>query len=234
MKPFQTKQEAFWGGARDFLPIILGVLPFGVVYGLAVNVAGMTLIEGIGMSVLVLGGAAQIVALDLLNTGAAAWIVIISGAIVNIRFVIYSASLAPFFKPFPTRWKILLGYLLTDQPYALSITYFNEYPDAPFKRWYHLGHGLTLWLTWMSASAFGILTGEIIPEDWTLNFAIPLMFIALVAPTVQSRSLLLAGIVSAVVAVMAFDLPSSLGLVVTILAGVVAGMLFDDEKKEPA
>lgn len=227
MKPYQKPKLAFWAGVRNFAPITLGAIPFGLVYGVAAAEIGITPIEGIGMSIIMLAGAAQLVTIELLKTDAAAWVIILSALIVNLRFIIYSASLAPHFKSFSMRWKLLDGYLLTDQPYALSISYFNEHPDAPHKHWYHFGHGLSLWLIWVASSAVGLLVGSFIPQSWSLGFVIPLMFLALVVPAIRGRSYLIAALVSGTIAVVAHPLPNNLGLPIAIICGIVTGVILE-------
>lgn len=224
MKPYPTPRLAFWAGVRNFAPITLGAIPFGLVYGVSASEIGITPIEGIGMSIIMLAGAAQLVTIELLKSDAAAWVIVLSALVVNLRFMIYSASLAPYFKSFSMPWKLLDGYLLTDQPYALSISYFNEHPDAPHKHWYHFGHGLSLWVIWIASSAVGLFVGSVIPQSWSLGFVIPLMFLALVIPAIRGRSYLIAALVSGAVAVTAHSLPNNMGLLIAIICGIVTGI----------
>ncbi|MGH1364101.1 MAG: AzlC family ABC transporter permease [Calditrichia bacterium] len=231
MKVYTTSRGAFWGGMQAFLPIIPGAIPFGLMYGVAAAEVGIDPILGTAMSIFLLAGAAQLVTVALLKVDAAAWVIILSATIVNIRFVIYSASLSSHFKQFSTTWKVLLGYFVTDQPYVLSIAYFNEYPDSPFKNWYHFGHGAALWLVWVSTSAVGLVVGAIIPANWQLGFAIPLMFIGLLVPMIKSARLLFAGTVAAIVALLAAGLPHNLGLLVAVALGIIAAMLYRGEEE---
>lgn len=227
-KPYLTAQSAFWAGVRQFIPLTLGAIPFGLVFGVAATNIGLTPLEGTVMSMFMVAGAAQLAMLELIKTNAAAWVIILSAFIVNLRFVIYSASLAPYFQSFSLRWKILDAYLITDQPYALSIAYFNEYPDAPHKNWYHFGHGLSLWITWVSSSAVGLLVGAVIPQSWSLSLTIPFMFLGMVIPAIRGRSYLIAAIVSGVIAVSAHGLPNNLGLPTAIFCGIFVGVTLEN------
>lgn len=227
MKPYTTARSAFWGGVRAFAPVTLGVISFGLIFGVAAAEMGFTLMEGIGMSTIILAGASQLVAMELMKAGAPVWVIVISALIVNLRFVIYSASLAPYFKPLSSRWKLFLAYFLTDQPYALSIAYFTQHPEAPHKEWYYLGHAVSLWVLWVVTGAIGLILGPIIPESWSLGFVIPLMFIGLAVPTIKNRAYLAAGIVAVIVALMAAPLPNNLGLLLAVICGLATGMALE-------
>jgi len=226
MKNYQSSSAAFWGGMQAFLPIIPGAIPFGLMYGVAAAEVGIDPLLGTAMSIFLLAGASQLVTVALLKTDAAAWVIILSATIVNIRFVIYSASLSSHFKRYSNAWKVLLGYFVTDQPYVLSIAYFNEYPDSLYKNWYHFGHGAALWITWITTSAVGLIVGAVIPAEWQLGFAIPLMFIGLLVPMVKNKRLLVGGVIAAVTALLAAGLPHNLGLVVAVFCGIITCMVY--------
>lgn len=230
MTIYTTKSSAFWAGIRAFIPIILGVIPFGLVYGVASRAVGLTPLQGIGMSVFMVSGAAQLVSLELLKNDAAIWIIMLSAGIVNLRFIIYSASLTSYLRPYSLSWRLFLGYFLTDQPYALSIIYFDEHPDAPHKQWYHLGHSLMLWISWILSSALGLFVGEFIPSDWGFSFAIPLMFLGLAVPAIKDWTFLFAGLVAAGVALIASPLPNNIGLLIALVCGIAVGLIFGDSE----
>lgn len=226
-KPYATPRAAFWAGVRQFIPITLGAIPFGLVFGVAATSIGITPLQGTIMSMFMIAGAAQLAMIELIRNNAAAWVIILSALIVNLRFVIYSASLAPHFQSFSLRWKILDAALITDQPFALSIAYFNEYPDAPHKNWYHFGHSLALWITWVTSSALGLMVGAVIPASWSLGLTIPFMFLGMVIPAIRGRSYLIAAIVSGVIAVLAHGLPNNLGLPLAIFCGIFVGVTLE-------
>lgn len=227
MKPYPTPQAAFFAAIRAFIPVTLGIIPFGVVFGVSAAEIDIPTIEGIGMSIIMFAGAAQLVTVELLKNDAAAWVIVLSALVVNLRFVIYSASLSLHFKSIPLAQKLIASYFITDQPYAMSIAYFNEHPDAPHKFWYYLGHALGLWVTWVMSSAVGLIVGAVIPESWSLGFVIPLMFIGLVTPAIRGRSYLFAAIVSGATVVALHSLPNNLGLMVAIAVGILSGVIME-------
>ncbi len=226
----KSPQSAFWIGLQQFLPIIPGAVAFGIVYGVAAIDIGISPVEGIFMSMFMLAGASQVVTIELLKTDTAIWLIILSVMIVNLRFVIYSASLTQYLKPYSIWWRMALGYFLTDQPYALSIAYFDENPDAPHKQWFHLGHSVMLWISWVIGSALGLFVGDFIPESFGFGFAIPLMFIAIGVPAIKDWSFLIAAIVASVVALIAAPLPNNLGLLIAVICGMLVGVVIGDEE----
>ncbi|MGB7339985.1 MAG: AzlC family ABC transporter permease [Phototrophicaceae bacterium] len=230
MTKFTTPRAAFWAGVREFLPIVLGVIPFGIVFGVAATDIGITPLEGIWMSMIMVAGAAQLVTIELLKNDAALWVILLSATIVNLRFVIYSASLTPYFRPYSLWWRLGLGYLLTDQPYALSIAYFAENPDAPHKQWYHLGHSMMLWTSWVISSALGVFLGEFIPLSWGFSFAIPLMFLGIAIPAIKDWTFVAAASVASLVALLAAPLPNNTGLLVAVACGIAVGVLLGDDE----
>lgn len=230
MTKYTTPSAAFWAGVREFLPIILGVIPFGIVFGVAATDIGITPIEGIWMSMIMVAGAAQLVTIELLKNDAAIWVILLSATIVNLRFVIYSASLSPYFKQNSLWWRLGLGFLLTDQPYAFSIAYFTEHPDAPHKHWYHLGHSVMLWTSWVISSALGLFLGEIVPVSWGFGFAIPLMFLAIAIPAIKDWTFIVTAIVASLVALIAAPLPNNTGLLVAVACGIVVGVVLGEDE----
>jgi 4-azaleucine resistance transporter AzlC len=227
MAPFSTSTSAFWGGFRAFVPVMLGAIPFGLIYGVSAAESGMTTIEGAGLSAIMIAGAAQLVTIELLKTEAPVWLIVFSVVLINLRFIIYSASLAPHFRSLSSRWKLLLAYPLTDEPYALSISYFNQYPQMLYKHWYYLGSGFALWITWITSSAIGLEIGSIIPKAWSLDFVIPLIFIGLAVPAVKNKALGGSAIVAIVVALIAAPLPNNIGLMLAVVCSIATGVILE-------
>src|ERR1700726_1733385 len=148
-----TKRSEFFLGARDELPILLGVIPFGLIYGVAARGAGIGAPAAQAMSLIVFAGSAQFVTVQLSAAGVPAGIIILTAVIVNLRHALYSASLAPYLKQQHPLWRMLLAYLLTDEAYAVVITHYQQHSDGTRKHWYFLGAGLTLWTTWQASTA---------------------------------------------------------------------------------
>jgi predicted branched-subunit amino acid permease len=222
-----TARSELVSGARALLPILLGVVPFGLISGIAVTQTHIPPPSGFVMSLLIFSGAALIVALQLIAFGAPAVVVLFSALLVNLRFMIYSASLAPYFKHLSAGRKSLLAYLLSDQAYATSITHLGE-SSFPAVAWlYFLGAGLTMWLAWQISVGIGMLLGTGLPASWSLEFTIPLTFLALAVPAIKDRFSATAAITAGVVAVLANSAPLKLGLVIAALVGILAGMLLE-------
>lgn len=221
------RQVGFTDGIQAMAPLLLAVVPFGLVLGVAA--AGSVIGGGLGTatSQIIFAGAAQLVTVQLFDEGAAAVIVIVTALVVNIRHLMYSAALAPHFREFPRRSRLLLPYLLTDQAFALSILQFEKIEDPVYRRWFFLGVGLGLWLPWQGATIAGVLLGAQIPESLGLEFAIPLVFLVLLIPVIQTRPGLTSALVGGIVAVAAHGAPFHLGLVVGAVAGVVTGVTLE-------
>jgi predicted branched-subunit amino acid permease len=230
-----TRLAELRAGARDALPLLLGVVPFALVAGVAGVEAGLTPLQTVGMSLVVFAGASQLAALDLLGRDAALGVVVLTAVVVNLRMMMYSASIAPYFRSLSARVRAGCAYLLTDQAYALAIArYVDAGADAGADDpdegtgtrppYYFLGVGVTLWLVWQVGTVLGVVFGAGVPDDWRLGFAVPLVFLALLVPALSTRPKLVAGLVAAAVAVLAAGLPFNAGLLAGALTGIVAGM----------
>ncbi len=221
-----TRFRAFLRGARAEAPILVGTIPFGLIYGVAALSAGIPAPLAQAMSLIIFAGSAQFVAAQLVGAGIPALVIILTGAVINLRHLLYSASVAPYTRPLRLPWKMILAYLLVDEAYAVAIIHYRATDDAvPHRQWYFLGAGLTLWATWQAATAVGIFLGANVPASWSLDFALPLTFIALVVPTLRDRGSVVAAIVAGLAAILAFRLPLKLGIIVATLVGLTAGLL---------
>lgn len=218
--------EDLRAGARDVSPLLLGIAPFGLVAGIAAVEAGLGFTQAVGMSVIVFAGASQLAALDLIGANAPFAVVVATAVVINLRVVMYSASIAPHFAEYGERLRAGLAYVLTDQAYALSIAEFTG--DTERSRWrYYLGVATPLWLVWQVSTVIGFVLGAGVPEAWGLTFAVPLVFLALLVPAMKDRPTTVAGAVGGVVALLAAGVPFSLGLLVGATAGIVAGLFVE-------
>ena len=222
----EDRRSGVLAGVRDVLPLLSGAVPFGMLVGVAAVGAGITATQATVMSVLLFAGASQLAAIDLLVRDAPAAVVVLTVLVVNVRMTMYSASVAPYFRQFPAAWRWPFIYVLTDYTYALSVTEFDA-SRPEYNRRYYLGVAVPLWVTYVGATAAGAALGARIPPAWGLDFAIPLVFVALVVPTVEDRATLLAAVAAGVVAVAGAGLPFNLGLVVAAVGGVAAGLAAD-------
>ncbi|MBV0901392.1 AzlC family ABC transporter permease [Haloarcula salina] len=216
--------SAFRRGARDAVPLLLGIVPFGLVAGIAAVNAGFGLTTAVGLSVVVFAGASQIAALELLGQDAPLTVVVATAVVINLRYLMYSASIAPYFREFTARWKAVLAYVLTDQAYAISVASYRS--DRPVDRkWYYLGAAVTLWAVWQVTTVAGALLGTGVPDAWGLEFAIPLVFLAILVPAIEDRASAVAAVVGGALAVLGAGLPLNLGLLVGSAVGITAGVV---------
>lgn len=207
-------------------PLLVGITPFAIVVGVAMVSSGLTVVQALSMSVLVYGGASQLAAVDLLARDAPFVIIAVTALAVNLRFAMLSASIASYFRRLPTAWRWLVGALLVDVLYALSVTRFERESDVD-RRWYYLGAGVVLWLGWQGGTVLGIALGTGIPGNVPFEFVVPLIFIGLLVPALEDASTLLAAAVGGTVAVAGANLPLNAGLLVAAICGVLAGFLTD-------
>jgi len=220
-----SKTSEFFLGARAIMPHHLGVFPFGLVIGVIAMTNGFSVLEAILMSSIIFGGASQIVFVQLWAAGVPSFIVGSSVAIVNLRHLLYSASLKKYVENLPLRWRLVLAYLLTDQSYSVMVQRYRAKEISQFSHYYFLGSGITLWAGWQLATIVGVLGASFISTEWSLTFAVSLTFIAIVAPLLKTRSDLIACLVAGVLSIALQPLPWKLWLVVAGLGGIAAGWI---------
>jgi branched chain amino acid efflux pump len=220
-----SRAAEFLSGVRDLAPLLVGVAPFGLIYGVLARASGIPPLPAMAMSSIVFAGSAQFMLAQLFGAGAPAVVMVATVALVNLRHALYSASIAPHLSHLPRRWKAVLAYLLTDEAYAATVHRYVAGERGPNAHWHALGAGLALWSGWQVATAAGILLGAGLPASVPLDFALPLTFIAIVVPMVRSRAALAAAAVAAAIALGGAGLPYKLGLVAASLAGIGAGSL---------
>jgi 4-azaleucine resistance transporter AzlC len=225
-----TRTSALLAGVRAELPILLGVLPFGMIYGALALKAGIPPDAAQGMSSIVFAGSSQFIGTQLIAGGAPAAVIVLTTFVVNLRHALYSTSLAPYVRQLDARWKVLLAYLLTDEAYAVAILDYQRGP-RPFQHWFFLGAGLALWTTWQASTAAGIFLGAQVPDSWALDFALPLTFIALVVPAIKDRPAVAAALAAGAVALLGSALPYKLGLMAAALAGIVVGLWLEERAR---
>jgi 4-azaleucine resistance transporter AzlC len=210
-------------------PVLLALVPFALAFGTMAAGGGLSALEALAMSVFVFAGAAQLAMVPLISAGASVAVIVLTVLVINLRMTLYSASLAPHFRLLPAGWKGLLSYLLTDQAYAATITRFDEgRTEEPDKRWYYLGAAVAVWVTWQPAAMLGVFLGSRVSEGWSLDFVLPLTFIALVVPAIKDRMTATAAISAGGTAVFVATMPLNLGLITAALAGVLGGLVAEN------
>jgi len=223
------KRSEFASGVRAEAPILVGVVPFGMIYGAVAGAAGLPDALAVAMSSVVFAGSAQFVGAQLIGAGAPAFVLLLTTFVVNLRHLLYSASLAPQVRHLPTRWRLLLAYLLTDEAYAVTVLRYTEssQSSAPMRHWYFLGSGLALWVSWQMSTLVGVVLGAQVPPGWSLDFALALTFIGLVVPTLRDRPHIGAALSAGLVAVAAAGWPYRLGLMAAALTGIIVGVVLE-------
>jgi 4-azaleucine resistance transporter AzlC len=225
-------QPAFNAGARASLPVLLGVVPFGVICGVAMVASGIPPLLAMLMSLLVFAGASMVASAQLLASGTPALLVIAATLIINMRVTMYSASLRPYFADQPFGWRLVLSYFVADNAYGICLSRFADHPDDPAKREFFLGAATPIWLAWQLAVLAGIVIGAGVPASWRLEFAAPLAFIAMSVPFLRDRATIAAALAAGITVVAANDLPLRLAVIAAAAVGIAVGLLLD--KGRPA
>lgn len=223
---------AFLLGTGAILPILVGVVPFGLIAGLAAPRAGLGAAEASGFSVVVFAGAAQLAALDLLGAGAPLVVVVVTALVINLRFAMYSASLAPHLAGQGLARRLLAAYLMTDQAYAVSVVRFGrDELDARGRFAFYLGACVPMWLVWQVCTVVGALGGRVVPAGLPLGFVVALAFLSLLLPAVTDRPTAAAALTAAAVAVAAAGLPANAGMPLAAVTGVGVGWLLSTRRR---
>lgn len=235
IQPYQNSRPRLAelsAGIRSEVPIALGVIPFGLIYGVLAMAAGLTPVQGQAMSAIVFAGSAQFIGAQLMGLGTPLSVLWLTTFVVNVRHVLYSTSLGSDMRHLPRRWRVLLAYLLTDEAYATTaVHYADKSTPLKFKHWFFLGAGLTLWTVWQISTAVGIFLGAEVPNSWSLDFTLALTFIGIVVPNLKSRLVIAVAFSAAGVAVLAYSLPYKLGLMAAALTGIVVGVILENRQK---
>jgi 4-azaleucine resistance transporter AzlC len=226
------RSAAFWLGVRALLPMHLGVMPFGVIYGVVALQSGIPPLAAVLMSSLVFAGSAQFLLAQLVGAGTPALLMVGAAGLVNLRHALYSASVAPLLKHLPRRWKLLLAYLLTDEAYAAAIPHLLAAPGSAVAHWILFGAGFALWAGWQVATVVGVLLGSQLPGNLSLDFALPLTFIAIVVPLLTDGRRIAVALVAGALAVVLAGLPYKLGLFCAALGGMALGAALSREQGE--
>jgi predicted branched-subunit amino acid permease len=213
------------------MPAMLPTAIWGLVAGVAMIKTGLTVPQALAMTLLVYSGSAQMASLPLIAAGTPVWVALLTAGIVNLRFIIFSATMWPYFSRLPFARRMLLGYVTADIGVALFMARYANAPDAERgsteQLWYFTGIASATWLAWQPLSIAGILLAEVIPGAWGLEFAAILALIAIMLPMLSGRPAIAGCLTAGAVAVAAAPLPLKLGLLLAVIAGVAVGMAMD-------
>lgn len=226
-----VRREAFMRGARATAPALVATSIWGLVTGVAMVKTGLTTAQALAMTLFVYAGSAQMAALPLIAADAPVWVVLLTALVVNLRFILFSATLWPYFGRMPLFRRLGLGYITADISLAI---FMARYGNAPVDQrgnteqvWYLLGSSGATWLSWQPASILGILLAGLIPGHWGLEFAAILALIAITVPMFQGRPAVAGCVTAGAVAVLAAAMPLKLGLLLAVLAGMAVAMAAD-------
>ncbi len=219
----------FLAGARDTFPMLVGAAPFGVIFGTLAIGSGLPVWLTLGMSLLVFGGSSQFVAVSLIGSGTALPVIWLTTFVVNLRHALYSATLLPYARELPSRWRWALAFWLTDETFAVVENQLRHHADAKDGAWYWLGSSLAMYFNWQVWTLVGVLLGQSVPALATLglDFAMVATFAAIVALQLHARPVLFAALVAGGIALLARGLPYKLGLILAAVAGVATGVLVE-------
>lgn len=217
----------FWTGARDTLPLIVGAIPFGLIFGALGVASGLSFAGTLAMSAFVFAGSAQFIALGLLAAGTGWPVIVLTTFVVNLRHLLYAASLLPHLRHLPRRWHVPMAFWLTDETFAVTIQRYSRAGGASHRRWYYLGSALAMYGNWQLCTFLGLTFGRAIPDAsaWGLEFAMPVTFIGMILPYLQTRPMGVSVLVSGGVSLAAHSLPNKLGLMLAAVAGIAAGLV---------
>ena len=220
-----SKFKIFLKGIIDVSPLMIPVVPFGLIFGVLAIDVGFTPLQAMGMSLIVFGGASQIVLLQLFSGGASSLVIISSVGAVNSRHLLYGAVVSEHLSELKLIWKIIISYFLIDQAFAISNEYFKKNKER--NRYFHLvGGGAACWIIWQSTTLLGIILGSAIPEKLGLSFAVPLTFLALLVNDFRKFINLVVIIVSGSVATLGYNfIPFKAYVIVAALAGLLTAIV---------
>jgi 4-azaleucine resistance transporter AzlC len=223
----------FWAGCRAIFPLVVGAIPFGIIFGTLAASSGLSFAATLSMSAFVFAGSSQFIAIGLVATGTVLPLIIATTFVVNLRHLLYAVSTVPHVRHLSHAWKLLLGFWLTDEAFAVAIARYNQPDRSPHKHWYHLGASLFMYVNWQLCTLAGLTIGHLIPNatSWGLDFAMSVTFIGMVIPYLINQPMIVAVLVAGITALLAHGLPHQLGLMVATLAGIVAGVLCERWQK---
>lgn len=231
-----TRRAEFMAGTRAILPLLIGSIPFAIIFGALAVTNGVSPITAAAMSAIVFAGSAQFVAIGMMAAGAGNWIIILTTLIVNLRHVLYAVTLAPHLKHLSQRWLLPLGFWLTDESFMVAVQRYNQSDRSPLKHWFHLGTTALFYISWQFFTYVGLWAGQAIPNpaSWGLDFAFPATFLGMLMPLLVSRSVVACVISAGAAAIIFNPLPHKLGLIIAAFCGVAAGMVVERWVPAPA
>ena len=215
-------------GAAAIAPMLVGVVPFGLVAGAAPVAQGFDGWSAVGLSTIVFAGASQLAIVDVLARDGSALVAILAALAINLRMLLYSASLAPYLAHVPTRRRLAAAYLLNDQDFALSVSRWAGDDRTDGRLSFYMGAAVLIWAAWLAATVIGVVVGSAVPDAVPLDFAVPLVFLVLLVPVLTDRPAVTAAATGGTAAVMVAEAGAgSLATIAGAVAGIAAGAIVD-------
>jgi len=222
----QQRRAEFVAGAKATIPLIVGAIPFGIIFGTLAEPSGLSALGALAMSLFVFAGSGQFIALGLLAAGAALPIIVATTFVVNLRHLLYAANLVPKVRHLPQRWRVMMAFGLTDETFAAVSNRYMGNDDVTHAHWFYLGSIVAMYSNWQLCTALGVGLGELFPDmtNWGLDFAMSVTFIGMVVPYLRNTPMWAAVIVSGAMAMATVAMPHKLGLMVAALSGIAVGL----------
>jgi 4-azaleucine resistance transporter AzlC len=224
--PHPNRLSSFAAGARDTLPMLVGAAPFGMIFGTLVTAGPLAAWQGQLMSMSVYAGSSQFIATGLVAGHASLLVIWLTTFIVNLRHMLYAATLLPYVAHLPLRWRFTLGFLLTDESFAVMNRYYRMHEKAPLGHWYFLGSCLAMYGNWQLWTLIGLLFGAVFPQLQALglDFAMVVTFLSIIVPQLRHLPHFTAALAAGTAAFLLRGLPYKLGLMSAVVIGVATGM----------
>ena len=225
------KIDTFIKGILDILPLMIPVVPFGIIYGVIGVEIGLSPMEVFAMSFVIFAGSSQIAFAQLFAAGASPLVMISSVAVINSRHILYGAVLAEYLGKLRLTWKILLSYLMADQAFSVSSAYFKKNVKNKNVHFHMLGSGLTLWSLWQLSTLIGIVLGNIVPAQLGLEFAIPLTFFSLILSELRKLDHVIIILISGICSVLTYNFPFKIYIIFSAIFSLIISIMINKKFK---
>jgi 4-azaleucine resistance transporter AzlC len=222
-----TRRDEFWNGIKATFPLVVGAIPFGIIFGALAVTAGLSPWGTMGMSLFVFAGSSQFIAAGLITSGSGLGTIVFTTLIVNLRHALYATTLAPHMAKLPQKWLLPLGFWLTDESFVVTARRYTQTDPSPHKHWFFLGSAVFMYTNWQLCTYIGVVAGQAIPDpaSWGLDFAMVVTFIGILVPMVVNRPLLMAALVAGVISLLTHSFPNQIGLFLAAILGIAAGII---------
>lgn len=223
----ETRWSEFWKGVRDTLPLVIGAIPFGIIFGTLSGSAGLSAAGTMGMSLFVFAGSAQFIAMGLVGAGTMWPMIVLTTFVVNFRHLLYTATLLPHLERLPRRWQVVLAFGLTDETFAVAVSRWRQEGTGRYKHWYQFGSMMFMYSNWNLCTIIGLVAGRLLEGigGWGLDFAMVAAFIGMVIPFLKDKPSYCVVLVSGAGALVFNGLPHKLGLIAATVLGIAAGVI---------